>query len=149
MRYHHFRGNICKFDLPFKEYDKQISKNNKKDKAVERLYHIKERLQYYISVLVVLNNIINIGGSMFIGLLATKIFGDVYIGLFSAGLTLGIIIFSEVIPKVIGERHCLRVSLKMSQFLIFFGILFRPLIYVIERFVGLLIKDDSSEDELI
>jgi len=129
-----------------KEYEKLNSKNNIKDRAVDRIYFIKENLQYYISVLVVLNNIINIGGSMFIGLLATRIFGDVYIGIFSAGLTLAIIIFSEVIPKVIGERHCLKVTLKMSQFLMFFGIVFRPLIFIIESFVGLLIKDDSQEN---
>lgn len=129
-----------------KEYEKKLFKQNKKDRSIDRLFFMKDNLQYYISVLVVLNNIINIGGSMFIGLLATRIFGDVYIGFFSAGLTLAIIVFSEVIPKVIGERNCLQVSLKMSKFLIFFGILFRPLIFVIEKFVGLIVKDNSQEN---
>lgn len=129
---------------------KEFSKLNKESKKIqikaELLSSIKEHLQYYISVLVILNNIINIGGSVLIGYVVTQFFGEFFLGIVTALLTLLIIIFSEVIPKIIGERNSLKVSLTMTRFLVVTGSLLRPFVFSIEKVVRLLIKQESSEN---
>ena len=129
---------------------KEFSKSNKDSKKIqvkaEMLFSIKEHLQYYISVLVILNNIINIGGSVLIGYVVTQFFGEFFLGIVTALLTLLIIIFSEVIPKIIGERNSLKVSLTMTRFLVVTGSLLRPFVFLIEKVVRLLIKQESSEN---
>src|SRR5690606_24280529 len=44
-------------------------------------------------------------GSVTIGGLTTRLFGDAVLGILSAGLTLAILIFSEVLPKNLGVAY--------------------------------------------
>ena len=129
---------------------KEFQKNNKHSRKLlvksELLFSIKAYLQYYISVLVILNNIINIGGSVLIGYIVTQFFGELFLGITTAILTLFIIIFSEVIPKIIGERHSLKVSLTMTRFLVTTGALLRPFVFLIEKIVEMLVRKQSSEN---
>ncbi|MFT4244227.1 MAG: hemolysin family protein [Candidatus Woesearchaeota archaeon] len=129
---------------------KEYSKSNKDSKKIqikaELLFSIKEHLQYYISVLVILNNIINIGGSVLIGYVVTQFFGEIFLGVVTALLTLAIIIFSEVIPKIIGERNPLKVSLLMTRFLVVTGSVLRLFVIVIEKIVRILVRQETSEN---
>ena len=129
---------------------KEFSKSNKESKKIqikaELLFSIKEHLQYYISVLVILNNIINIGGSVLIGYVVTQFFGEIFLGVITALLTLAIIIFSEVIPKIVGERNSLKVSLSMTRFLVITGSLLRFFVILIEKIVRVLVRQESSEN---
>lgn len=136
-----------------KEYERAHKHSKKSEKILKKvenkvnsLLKIKEYLQYYISVLVVLNNIINIGGSVLIGYVVTQFFGEVFLGIVTALLTLAIIIFSEVIPKVIGERHSLKVSLLMSRFIIIAGFMLNVFIILLEKFVSVIVRDSSTEN---
>ena len=76
-------------------------------------------LTHTISVLVILNNIANIAGSLAVGAIATKVLDDVWQGFFSAVLTLVIIIWAEIIPKTIGERYETKVCLIVARPLYF------------------------------
>ncbi|MCH8519532.1 MAG: hemolysin family protein [Nanoarchaeota archaeon] len=129
---------------------KEFLKSNKDSRKIqvkgELLFSVKEHLQYYISVLVILNNIINIGGSVLIGYVVTQFFGEVFLGIVTALLTLLIIIFSEVIPKIVGERNSLKVSLSMTRFLVITGSLLRPFVFSIEKVIKILIKQENSEN---
>lgn len=129
-----------------KEYGKKYGDSKKRLAKVNVLESIKQQLQYYISVLVVLNNIINIMGSILVGYLVTQFFGEVFLGAVTAVLTFGIIIFSEVIPKVIGERNSLKVSLLITPYLKFFGFILRPIIYVIEYIVKIVVRNNLNEN---
>ena len=129
---------------------KEYSKSNKESKKIQvkadMLFSIKEHLQYYISVLVILNNVINIGGSVLIGYVVTQFFGEIFLGVVTALLTLAIIIFSEVIPKIIGERNSLKVSLSMTRFLVIMGTVLRLFVMLIEKVVRVIVRQDSSEN---
>ena len=56
-----------------------------------------------IAAIVIINNLANIVGSIIIGKLAADTFGSQWLGVFSAGLTLAIIVCSEIIPKTFGR----------------------------------------------
>ena len=117
-----------------------------------RLAVIKENMQRPISALVILNNLINILGSVMVGYKAAEVLGDNYKGAFAGVLTFLIIVFSEIIPKTVGERYNLRISLLAATPLTVVTWLLLPGIWVIEQiarpFSGKANKDVTSEDEI-
>jgi CBS domain containing-hemolysin-like protein len=104
--------------------------------AARALLHIRENMGRPISTIVVINNIANIGGSIIIGDLATNVFGNRWIGVFSAGLTLAVIIFAEIIPKTFGERYAEQIAPLAAPPIRALTILFTPLVWLIERLVA-------------
>jgi CBS domain containing-hemolysin-like protein len=104
--------------------------------AAKALVQIRANLGRPISTIVVLNNIANIGGSIIIGDLATNVFGTRWIGAFSAGLTLAVIIFSEIIPKTLGERYANTIAPLVAQPVRLLTFLFTPIVWFIERLVA-------------
>jgi len=60
--------------------------------------------------------------------MAAKIFGNQFLGIFSAVLTFAIIIIAEVIPKTIGEHYKVRVSLTSAKALRITMLVLKPLI---------------------
>lgn len=112
------------------------SKNKKQKHKAKNLISIKDNLQKHISTIVILNNIINIIGSIYVGVLATKIFGQVYVGMISGILTFLIIIFAEIIPKLYGEKYSLEISIVISNILIKTTWTLTPIL----KFIGLITK---------
>jgi CBS domain containing-hemolysin-like protein len=69
------------------------------------LERLKMNLEETISTILTLNTIANTLGSVTIGGLATKLYGEAVLGVISAVLTLGILVFSEVLPKNLGVAY--------------------------------------------
>ena len=117
-----------------------------------RLAAIKENMQRPISALVILNNLINILGSVMVGYKAADVLGDYWKGYFAGSLTFLIIVFSEIIPKTIGERYNLGISLIAAIPLTLISWILWPAILVIEQiarpFSGKSSKAVTSEDEI-
>ena len=117
-----------------------------------RLAAIKENMQRPISALVILNNLINILGSVMVGYKAAEDLGDGYKGAFAGVLTFLIIVFSEIIPKTVGERYSLGISLGAAIPLTLITWILWPAILVIEQiarpFSGKASKDVTSEEEI-
>ena len=85
-----------------------------------------------IAAIVIVNNLANIVGSIIIGKLAADMFGSQWLGLFSAGLTLAIIVCSEIIPKTLGEQHCETVSRTMAPAVRKAVFLLSPVIWLVD-----------------
>lgn len=117
------------------------AKTRKEKKAAHKLLHVKEDLQKYISSIVVLNNIINIIGSMYVGYLAAKMFGEFYLGIVSGILTFLIILFSEIIPKIIGEKHSSKIALKVTGPLIIITYILKPVVLTLNYLTRIFVKD--------
>ncbi len=66
---------------------------------------LTDRLARLLAVIVILTNTINILGPILAGSVAIALFGDVAIGYLTAVLTVGTIVFSEVVPKAIGTHY--------------------------------------------
>lgn len=125
-----------------KEIENNIPKN-KKNQA-KALIIIKENIQKYITTIVVLNNIVNIVGSIYLGVLASKIFGEIYLGVISGVLTFLIIMFSEIIPKVYGENHCNKISLLIAKPLIFLTKILSPITSILNYITKIFIKEKNK-----
>lgn len=119
---------------------KETANKTTADSRAKSLLKIKEDLQKYIATIVVLNNIINIVGSIYVGVIAVQIFGETYLGVVSALLTFLIIMFAEIIPKIYGEKHSLGISLFVARPLIFLSTLLSPIIYILNTIASIFIS---------
>lgn len=104
---------------------------DKKRKGSKDLLIIKENVHIAIATIVVLNNSVNIVGSIFVGREALRIFGNEWLAISSAILTFLIIVIAEVIPKTIGEYRKVRISLASAKTLRIVMWLLRPLIEIL------------------
>jgi CBS domain containing-hemolysin-like protein len=108
------------------------------------LLDLKENMSMTIATIVILNNSINIIGSIFIGQKITERFGNQWLGVASAAVTFMIIVVSEVIPKTIGERYKTTLSLMFARPLKFLVLLFRPIVFILERLTRPFVLNNRS-----
>ncbi len=106
-----------------------LSEQNRRNAKV--LLSIKENIHSAVATIVILNNAVNIVGSIFVGQRVTRIFGSHWLGIASALLTFTIIIFSEVIPKTIGEHYKVQISLLGARPLYLLIWIFKPLVEIL------------------
>jgi len=71
-------------------------------KAGDYLHRMQRRIDEPIAAILALNTIANTFGAALGGALALQLFGDAWMAVFSAGLTLAILLFSEILPKTLG-----------------------------------------------
>jgi CBS domain containing-hemolysin-like protein len=123
---------------------------DQKKKGAQALAKIKDNLQEAIIVIVIGNNIINIVGSIFVGVVASRLFGDTWIGLVSAVLTILIILFGEILPKTIGENNAEKIGLLVAGPLLFKIKLLRPLVWLLKKLTKrfTVVRRVVSEEEL-
>ena len=69
------------------------------------LRELKDDINSPLAVILTLNTIAHTMGAAGAGAQAVTIFGNVYLGIFSAVLTFVILIFSEIIPKALGAHY--------------------------------------------
>ncbi|MCA9352082.1 HlyC/CorC family transporter [Patescibacteria group bacterium] len=114
------------------------------------LAKLKSGIQRAIIVVVIGNNIVNIVGSIFVGVVAARTFENPNLGIVSALLTILIIIFGEILPKTIGENNAEKIGLVVARPLLFATRVLAPLIWLFERFTSRFttIKKIVSEEEL-
>ncbi len=74
-------------------------------KAGLLLERLKADINSPLAAILTLNTIAHTVGAAGAGAQATKVFGDAYIGVASAVLTLLILVFSEIIPKTLGAHY--------------------------------------------
>jgi putative hemolysin len=72
------------------------------NKAGAYLHQMQRRIDEPIAAILALNTIANTFGAALGGALALQLFGDAWMAVFSAGLTLVILLFSEILPKTLG-----------------------------------------------
>jgi len=108
----------------------------KKLRGSKDLLFVKENIHSAVATIVILNNAINIVGAVFVGHMATRAFGNEFLGISSAVLTFAIIIVAEVIPKTIGEHYKVRVSLSSASALRVLMWILNPLV----KSIGMLMQ---------
>ncbi len=121
-----------------------------KKKGSQALVKIKKNVSQAIIVIVIGNNIVNIVGSIFVGVVATETLGSFWIGFVSAVLTILIIMFGEILPKTIGENYSEAISLRAAPILVFLISVLRPFVWIFEQLTKRFIKKKKivSEEEL-
>ena len=88
-------------------------------KALER---IKARPGRALVLLVMINNLFNISGSILLGSQANQVFETVggrwALLLFNVGFTVAVILFAEILPKTIGNSFAMPISLVSARILL-------------------------------
>jgi len=118
--------------------------NDQKIKNSKDLLFIKQNISDTIASIVIVNNAINIVGSIFVGQQVASKFGNQWLGLASTILTFCIIVASEIIPKTIGERYKVRMSLAAAKPLRVLLFIFRPVVLLIMKTAQPFVKDANS-----
>jgi len=116
-----------------------------KKRGAVALLKIREQMSRPIAMIVIMNNIANIVGSMVIGVLAAEAFGSQWMGVFSAALTFLVIIFAEIIPKTVGEKHSEKIALFVAAPVLVLTKFFLPIIWLIEVITNPFTKGSQPE----
>lgn len=86
-----------------------------------------------LAAILTLNTIAHTMGAAGAGAQAAKVFGDVYLGIISAVLTLLILIFSEIIPKTLGAIYWRRLAPTVSLFLKYLILALYPFVLLAKK----------------
>jgi len=117
------------------------------------LEQLKVGLDETISTILTLNTIAITLGSIIIGGLATKIFGEASLGMVSGVLTLTILIFAEVLPKNLGVSYRRSLQPHVVYPLAFLRNALRPITYLCNVVVRFFIRSPqihhTSDEEII
>ncbi|MCD5385004.1 MAG: hemolysin family protein [Candidatus Pacebacteria bacterium] len=106
-----------------------------KKRGASSLLKIKENMHCSITVIVIINNIFNIVGSIFVGLAAVDSFGSAWIGIVSGMFVFLVIVFGEIIPKTIGTNYSIPISLFVAKPLLSIIKLLSPAVWFIDLFI--------------
>jgi CBS domain containing-hemolysin-like protein len=110
----------------------------------EILERLKTRIDETISAILTLNTIANTLGSVLIGGIAARLFGQAILGVVSVALTLAILIFSEVIPKNIGVAHRRKLQPLLAYPLALMCRALRPVTYLCNVIVRLVVRQPAQ-----
>ena len=75
-----------------------------------RLRRLKDHIDDPLAAILTLNTIAHTGGATGVGAEVAVLFGEAWLGLASAAMTLAILVLSEIIPKTIGAKHWRRIA---------------------------------------
>ncbi len=129
--------------------------NNKKVGAV-MVERLKARPQRLLITILICNNLVNIGASVFATVTATRLFGEGALAYVTGILTLLILVFGEIFPKTLAHKFADRFSLFVAWPLEILQYLFLPIIWLLEkliaslnRLVGIRGRKGGTSEELV
>ncbi|MEP2772733.1 MAG: hemolysin family protein [Fulvivirga sp.] len=119
-------------------------KHGKRKKLGLSLEQLKSNVDRPLAAILSFNTIAHTVGAAGVGAQAAKVFGNEYLGVVSAVLTLLILIFSEIIPKTIGANYWRSLIGFTASTLKVLIILMYPLVVLSKGITKLLSKDDAN-----
>lgn len=126
---------------------------NTESKAGRILQRLRENVDRPIAAILSLNTIANTAGAAVAGSAAARVFGEAWIGYFSAAFTLVILMFSEVIPKTAGVVYSRPLASIIARPLALLVWFFQPLIWTCGRVTQVVSRghkpEHVSEDEIL
>ena len=120
------------------------------DRRAALAVKIGERFDDALSVILICNNLANIGSSSLASVFVIVLTGsDEKVWIATAVLTLLVIIFGETMPKIISKKNANSIALRNAWAIRFLTIVFKPLIWVVVNLIRLLtigLKESESAD---
>lgn len=114
-------------------------------KSAARIIKLKENIDRPLAAILSLNTIAHTVGAAGVGAQAAHMYGDKYVGVISAVLTLLILVLSEIIPKTIGALHWRKLAGAVSVFVRWLIILMFPLVWLSEILTKWLAGDQRQK----
>lgn len=126
-------------------YIESIQKQN--PKVASLLKDVKiDNIAKSISAILTLNTIAHTLGSLGAGAQATIVFGNAWFGVFSAVMTLVILIGTEIIPKTLGTTYWRRFALPVAYYVKTINVILMPIIWVTEKISNFLTKGNTQNE---
>jgi CBS domain containing-hemolysin-like protein len=104
------------------------------DPAGRLLARMRGNIEEPISAILTLNTIAHTVGASVGGALALDVFGSRWIAVFSAALTLAILLFSEIVPKTLGATHWQRLAPATAHVLRWMILAMKPVLVPLSLF---------------
>ncbi|PIR49391.1 HlyC/CorC family transporter [Candidatus Peregrinibacteria bacterium CG10_big_fil_rev_8_21_14_0_10_54_7] len=96
------------------------------------LKRLKRQLHESVIAIIILNNAVNIVGSILMGQMVIRLYGNAMLAVATTALTFGIIVFSDIFPKSIGIHYAPRVAPFVAPVIWFLTLLLFPPIVFLE-----------------
>ncbi len=117
------------------------------------LKKLRDHLDRPLAAILTANTIAHTVGAAGVGAQATIVFGNGYLGITSAVLTLLILIFSEIIPKTLGATYWKQLAPVMGMLITWLTKILYPLVWLSEKLTRLLSPSNAdistfSRDEI-
>ncbi len=103
-----------------------------------------DNIEKSISAILTLNTVAHTLGSLGAGAQAVIVFGNAWFGVFSAVMTLIILIGTEIIPKTIGTAYWRRLAIPVAYYVRTINIALLPIIWVTEKISRLLTRGNQE-----
>lgn len=121
-----------------------VDKQDKK--SGQRLYRLKNNVDKPLSAILSLNTIAHTVGAAGAGAQATAVFGNQYVGIISAILTLLILVVSEIIPKSIGASYWRQLAKPVSICLEKLILIMFPFVWM-SKYITMIFSKKSKDAE--
>lgn len=103
-----------------------------------------DNIEKSISAILTLNTVAHTLGSLGAGAQAVIVFGNAWFGVFSAMMTLVILIGTEIIPKTIGTAYWRRLAIPVAYYVRAINIALLPIIWVTEKISRMLTRGNQE-----
>ena len=123
-----------------------------KAKFAKWIEYLKARPQKMFLIILIYINVVNAGASVLATVYFTKLFGPYGAGIATAVMAFSLLIFSEVLPKSLANKHPVAFSQFVSYPLVILGNLIFPFVWILEKFLTKVVGqqiNSVSEDEVI
>jgi CBS domain containing-hemolysin-like protein len=121
----------------------QIS--SKQPRAAKKLVKVKAQLDESLSSILILNTFAHTMGAAGVGSQAVQVFGAKWETLIAILLTLGILYFSEIIPKTLGATFWRKLAIPSAFVISWLIKLVYPLVWIATRLTRLFSSDESDQ----
>ena len=111
------------------------------------LSNLRTDMDEPITAILTLNTIANTVGAAVAGASAANLFGDNNVYIFSAGFTLAILIFSEIIPKTLGVSFPFKLAPYIAHPIRWMVVFLKPIVFLC-RTITRLVPQDTSDDTI-
>lgn len=112
------------------------------------LEHYKVDIKETSSAILTLNTIANTAGAMMVGAIAARVLQSTWLGVLSAGMVLGILIVSEIIPKNVGVAYRKQLQLYVVYPLWFVRLIMKPFsLFATQMVTAIVSHEEPTEEE--
>ena len=97
-------------------------------RAGDILNRMKRQIDEPIAAILTLNTITHTMGAAWGGVIVGRVYGDFWVGVFTAVLTFAVLVLSEIIPKTLGATFCNQLAAPSAYLLRFMVIAMKPVL---------------------
>lgn len=137
------------YSVPWSHLE-QMRKSGKKSGIL--LFELRSNVERPISAILTLNTVGNTAGAAVAGAFAVALFGPGSLLYFSMVFTLVILVFSEVIPKIMGVMYARQLAACLAKPLWFIVAVLSPVIWILSSLTRLVgrkkVGPDATEEDL-